>query len=84
MADKNAASWHCVLVHWNVTSQELQKPDALFPSLTGYIGNPLLNIVIMLLIILGGLGFLTWEDVYSNRLHFNGRRARLRNRNVIY
>lgn len=41
-----------------------------FSSLTYYVDNPLLNIVIMLLITLGGLGFLTWQDVISNKFHF--------------
>ncbi len=34
-----------------------------FSSLTGYAGNPVINIVIMGLIIVGGIGFLTWDDV---------------------
>ena len=32
-------------------------------SLTAYMADPLVNIVIMLLIIVGGIGFLTWDDV---------------------
>lgn len=65
------AFFHSISAFCNAGFDLLGKPDALFPSLTGYIGNPLLNIVIMLLIILGGLGFLTWEDVYSNKHHFS-------------
>ena len=41
-----------------------------YPSLTGYIGNPAINITIMLLIIVGGIGFLTWDDIYTNKWHF--------------
>lgn len=52
-----------------------------FSSLTYYVGNPLLNIVIMLLIILGGLGFLTWEDVITNRLHF--RKYRMQTKVIL-
>ena len=39
-----------------------------FPSLTGYSANVLVNVVIMLLIIIGGIGFLTWDDIYTNKL----------------
>ena len=41
-----------------------------YPSLTGYIGDPAINIAIMLLIIVGGIGFLTWDDIYTNKWHF--------------
>ena len=33
-----------------------------YSSLTKYVGNTYINIVIMLLIVFGGLGFYTWED----------------------
>lgn len=39
-----------------------------FDSLCYYIADPLVNIVIMLLIIIGGIGFLVWEDIYRHRL----------------
>ena len=42
-----------------------------FSSLTLYAANPLVNLVIMALIIIGGIGFLTWEDIRSNHLHFS-------------
>ena len=41
-----------------------------FSSLTDYAGHPVVPIVIALLIIVGGIGFLTWEDIRTNRLHF--------------
>ncbi len=41
-----------------------------FSSLTFYQSNPVINIIIMGLIIAGGLGFLTWEDIKTNRQHF--------------
>lgn len=40
-----------------------------YSSLTGYVSNPLINLVIMALIIIGGIGFLTWEDIRINRMH---------------
>ena len=40
-------------------------------SLIGYVGDPLINMVIMLLILIGGIGFLTWQDVvhYKLKIH---------------
>ena len=38
-----------------------------FVSLTAYAKDPLVNLTIMALIIVGGIGFLTWEDVISKK-----------------
>lgn len=40
-----------------------------FSSLTGYSSEPVINITVMMLIVIGGIGFLTWEDVKENRFH---------------
>ena len=42
-----------------------------FSSLISYQNNPVINITIMLLIIIGGIGFLTWDDIRTNRFHFH-------------
>ncbi len=42
-----------------------------FSSLMDYAGDPVVSIVIALLIAVGGIGFLTWEDVRTNRLSFH-------------
>lgn len=42
-----------------------------FSSLTDYAGDPLVSIVIALLIVVGGIGFLTWEDIHTNKFHFH-------------
>lgn len=52
-----------------------------FSSLTGYTGQPIINIVIMLLIIIGGIGFLTWEDICKNKLHF--RKYRMQSKVIL-
>lgn len=49
--------------------------DTPFASLTGYASNPLINLVIMALIILGGLGFVTWYDIKENKLHLKRYRT---------
>ena len=41
-----------------------------FSSLTGYAAQPVVNLAVMLLIIVGGIGFLTWDDIRTNRMHF--------------
>lgn len=38
-----------------------------FSSLTSYSDDILVNITIMALIIIGGIGFLTWEDIITNK-----------------
>ncbi len=52
-----------------------------FPSLTGYYGSTLINMVIMLLIIIGGIGFLTWDDIYTNKLNF--KRYRMQSKIIL-
>lgn len=42
-----------------------------FSSLTGYAAQPVINLTVMMLIIVGGIGFLTWDDIRRNRLHFH-------------
>ena len=44
-------------------------------SLTTYEFNPVVNTVIMLLIIIGGLGFMTWADVRTHGFHIRIGRA---------
>ena len=40
-----------------------------FSSLTSYSAQPIVNVVIMVLIITGGIGFLTWDDIHKNKWH---------------
>lgn len=46
-----------------------------FASLTGYAVQPVINLVIMLLIVIGGIGFLTWEDIYRHKWHLKRYRT---------
>lgn len=52
-----------------------------FSSLTSYSSRPFLNITIMALIIIGGIGFLTWEDIKKNRFHF--RKYRMQSKVIL-
>lgn len=40
-----------------------------YSSLTFYSEQPIVNITVMLLIIVGGIGFLTWADIQKNKWH---------------
>lgn len=40
-----------------------------FSSLTSYSGHPVINITIMSLIVIGGIGFITWDDMKVNKYH---------------
>ncbi len=41
-----------------------------YTSFSTYVGDPLVNFVLMALITIGGLGFVVWDDLYRNRWHF--------------
>lgn len=50
-------------------------------SLSAYSSEPLINITIMLLIIIGGIGFLTWDDIKTNKHHF--KKYRLQSKVIL-
>lgn len=41
-----------------------------YSSLTYYAGDVVVNVVICSLIIIGGIGFVVWDDITINGLHF--------------
>lgn len=45
----------------------LGTPEHQFPSLTAYVHDPVVNLTIMGLIIIGGLGFLVWANLHHTR-----------------
>jgi len=48
---------------------DLMGESGKYSSLTGYMDNLVVNIVVMALIIIGGIGFLTWEDVKNKGVY---------------
>lgn len=64
------AVFHSISAFCNAGFDILGTPANPFPSITAYAGNPIVNVVIMFLIIAGGIGFLTWEDICINKIHF--------------
>ena len=75
------AVFHSISAFCNAGFDILGTADNLYPSLTGYAQSPIINIMIMLLIIIGGIGFLTWEDIWENKLHF--RRYRMQSKVIL-
>jgi trk system potassium uptake protein TrkH len=52
-----------------------------YSSLTSFSSQPVINLTIMLLIVAGGIGFMTWEDVKTNKLKF--RRYRMQSKVIL-
>lgn len=52
-----------------------------FSSLTGYAANGLINAVIIGLIIIGGIGFLTWDDIKCKGIHI--RKYRMQSKIIL-
>ena len=73
--------FHSISAFCNAGFDILGTASSIFPSLTGYSGNILINLVIMLLIITGGIGFLTWDDIYTNKLNF--KRYRMQSKIIL-
>ncbi len=64
------ALFHAVSAFCNA-GFDLMGVRAPFSSLTTFATHPLVNTVAMLLIVLGGIGFLTWEDMHNHRWHIS-------------
>lgn len=60
---------------------DLMGTETPFCSLMGLTGQPVINIVIMVLIIWGGIGFLTWEDIFANT--WNWKKYRMQSKVIL-
>ena len=69
------AVFHSISAFCNAGFDILGTENNLYPSLTGYAGSPIINITIMLLIMIGGIGFLTWDDICEHKWHFHRYRV---------
>ena len=65
------AVFHSISAFCNAGFDILGTENNRYPSLTGYAGSPVINITIMLLIVIGGIGFLTWDDIFENKWRFH-------------
>lgn len=62
------ALFHSISAFCNAGFDLMGNKEA-FSSLTGYSANGLINVVVMGLIIIGGIGFLTWDDIRWKGIH---------------
>ncbi len=61
------AVFHSVSAFCNAGFDIMGTKSGEFTSLTHYSAQPVINITIMLLIIVGGIGFLVWEDICKHK-----------------
>ena len=52
-----------------------------YSSLTSYAAHPVVNITVMLLIVIGGIGFLSWQDIWQNGIHM--KRYRMQSKVIL-
>ena len=64
------AVFHSISAFCNAGFDILGTKSNLYPSLTSYASIPSINFTIMLLIVTGGIGFLTWDDIWENKWRF--------------
>ena len=75
-----ASVFHSISAFCNAGFDVMGK-SAPFSSLTAYAANPVVNLVICSLIIIGGIGFFTWSDV--RQYGFRLRRYRLQSKIIL-
>lgn len=60
---------------------DLMGVRAPYSSLTGFADHPVINLVIMALIIIGGIGFATWDDIKTHKHHL--RKYRMQSKVIL-
>ena len=64
------AFFHSISAFCNAGFDVMGATTGEFSSLTNFVSSPLINIVAMLLIVIGGIGYITWDDIRNNKLRF--------------
>ena len=75
------AVFHSISAFCNAGFDIMGERTGHFSSLTSFASNPGIVIPICLMIITGGIGFLTWEDIAVNKFRF--RRYRMQSKVVL-
>lgn len=75
------AVFHSISAFCNAGFDILGTDTSKYVSLTQYVNCTSINLAIIFLIVIGGIGFLTWEDIYTNKLHF--RRYRMQSKVIL-
>ncbi|MCI6640777.1 MAG: Trk family potassium uptake protein [Pygmaiobacter massiliensis] len=65
------ALFHAISAFCNAGFDLMGREKAPFSSLTGYVDHSLVQAVILALIVVGGIGFLTWDDIRNHRFHLH-------------
>lgn len=73
--------FHSISAFCNAGFDILGTENNQFCSLTSYTSNPVINITVMLLIVIGGIGFLTWDDIYNNK--FKIKKYRMQSKIIL-
>ncbi|MBQ7535421.1 MAG: Trk family potassium uptake protein [Stomatobaculum sp.] len=63
--------FHSVSAFCNAGFDLMGRTGNLCSSLTSYVHHPAVNLAVMFLIVSGGIGFVTWEDIRTHWLRFN-------------
>ncbi len=69
------AVFHSVSAFCNAGFDIMGTKSGEFTSLTHYSAQPVINITIMLLIVIGGIGFLVWEDICKHKWRLKNYRT---------
>lgn len=75
------AFFHSISAFCNAGFDILGTDTSKYVSLTQYVNCTSINLAVIFLIVIGGIGFLTWEDIYTNKLHF--RRYRMQSKVIL-
>lgn len=75
------AVFHSISAFCNAGFDILGTDASKYISLTQYVNCTSINLAVIFLIVIGGIGFLTWEDIYTNKLHF--RRYRMQSKVIL-
>ena len=75
------AFFHSISAFCNAGFDVMGTPGNRFASLTEYRANPVIGVTVMLLIIIGGVGFMVWDDILKNKLRF--KRYRMQTKVVL-
>lgn len=75
------AVFHSISAFCNAGFDVLGTDASKYVSLTQYVNCTSINLAVIFLIVIGGIGFLTWEDIYTNKLHF--RRYRMQSKVIL-
>ena len=75
------AVFHSISAFCNAGFDLMGPYSGAYSSFTAYAGDPLVTLTVCALILVGGTGFLVWEDLARNKIHW--RRYRLQTKVVL-